>query len=120
MAELTRFHRTRLLQPDIYKSDNDDNVIRPEFMDLYMKFLRNRVWITVDCKDTSEEEEERLSSLLESQILNALENRCTGFWTIDYKEDEKDQKVDIFIMFENEVDLEGFLANEAMVMRLAI
>jgi hypothetical protein len=103
---------------ELYRSADG---IRPEFMDLYMKFLRNRVWLQLEkTADINKDDEERLTNLLEQRIVNSLENNCGGFWTVDFDEDDKNDSLSIFIMFEQEEDLLQFLKTDAMMFRLEL
>ena len=119
---IKRFHRSWHVPAELYKVD--DNTIRPEFMDLYMTFLRHKVWLQIErTGDLSEEDEDRISSLLEQRIVNSLENKCTGFWTADLDDNDKnraDDTLSLFIMFEKEEDLTEFLKTDAIMFRLEV
>lgn len=114
---IKRFHRSWHLPPNLFMADKD--VPRPEFLDLYKTFLRNKVWLQFEkTQDVDELDEIRLTSLLEQRIVNSLENNCTGFWTVDFEEDDKTDTLSLFIMFEMEEDLLKFLKTDAIMFRL--
>lgn len=98
----------------------DKNEVREEFFDLYMKFRRNRVWLKISNTDEMEEEdEERLHSLLESRVVNSLEQNCSGFWTAERQEENVEENtISLFFMFEHEQDLETFLRTDGLMLRL--
>lgn len=116
--KVSRFHRSWYVKEEMYMSDSD--TVRPEFMDLYLKFRRNRIWLQIrEDGDLDEDDQERITKLLENRIVNSLENNCTGFWTAE-KDDESRETLSIYFMFEYEEDLDRFLKNDGLMFRLEV
>jgi hypothetical protein len=116
--KIKRFHRSWYVKEEVYMSDSD--TVRPEFLDLYMKFRRNRVWLQViPDGDIEAEDEDEFTALLEHRIVNSLENNCTGFWTAEKDEESRDG-LSLYFMFEHEEDLLHFLRTDGLMFRLEV
>jgi hypothetical protein len=114
-----RFQRTWHLGEDIYL--NKDDTVKPEFLDLYMTFLRNRVILQLTRDDEeSPDEEVHLHDRLERHIVNSLEANCTGFWAVKVEDHPRDENFSLYLMFEKEEDLKHFLKNDGLMLKLAI
>lgn len=114
--KVSRFHRSWYVKEEMYMSDSD--TVRPEFMDLYLKFRRNRIWLQIrEYGEANEDDQDRIRKLVEHRIVNALENKCTGFWTAE-KDEESSEALSIYFMFEHEEDLDRFLKSDGLMFRL--
>lgn len=107
--------------------------VRPEFADLYQKMITNQVLMQfkTDELDLNRDENQDIKQIV-IDLHEYCDKHCTGFWTYtrtydrDYeynvqtmvRQDKGNGSGRFIVHFENEADIEPFLKNCALVLKL--
>lgn len=133
----TKVYRNReLLSRDVVIEHNSDDAktsIRPEFKHIHDKMMRNQVRIDMDVKDINSRVwgRDQLEEELREFISDFCNAKCTGFWRYVHKRYPNElidssggitrdttAKWTFTLMFENETDLEQFMKDQALMVKL--
>lgn len=134
----SKIHRNRKLNMDeIMQTEDKRPQLRPEFKEIYMSYMRNRVLITL----TVDMDGQRLFAdypeldEIKEHIRRYCDDSCVGLWAFDSKVnptaindpatgrsradyDIVEWRLSVF--FEHENDLEMFMKEEALLLKLSI